>query len=117
MARISQNLQLVNCPKSTLEIPHFHYCITLPIIRTVLKNVDRTVNFYYCTALPIIRTVLKNQACNIYKYWSYNRNLRVSSFSTFDVTNCFCNVWQKKSTKKKCLLFQGTSWKTWPIKV
>ena len=56
---------------------HFHYCITLPIIRTVLKNVDRTVNFYYCTALPIIRTVLKNQACNIYKYWSYNRNLRV----------------------------------------
>ena len=36
---------------------------------------DRTVNFYYCTALPITRTVLKNQACNIYKYWSYNRNL------------------------------------------
>ena len=24
---------------------HFHYCITLPIIRTVLKNVHRTVNF------------------------------------------------------------------------
>ena len=37
----------------------------------------RTVNFYYCTALPIIHTVLKNQACNIYKYWSYNKNLRV----------------------------------------
>ena len=57
---------------------HFHYCITLSIIRTVLKNVDRTINFYYCTALPNIRTVLKNQACNIYKYWSYNRNLRVN---------------------------------------
>ena len=33
--------------------------------------------FYYFTALPIIRTVLKKQACNIYKYWSYNRNLRL----------------------------------------
>ena len=42
---------------------------------------DRTANFYYCTALPIIRTVLKIQACNIYKYWSYNRNLRVHIFS------------------------------------
>ena len=41
------------------------------------KKVDRIVNFYYFTALPIIRTVLKNQTCNIYKYWSYNRNLRV----------------------------------------
>ena len=40
---------------------------------------DRTVNFYYCTALPITRTVLKNQACNIYKHWSYNRKLRVST--------------------------------------
>ena len=40
----------------------------------------RTVNLYYCTALPIIRTVLKNKACNIYKYWSYNRNLRVSHY-------------------------------------
>ena len=36
-----------------------------------------TVNFYYCTALPIIHIVLKNQACNIYKYWSYSKNLRV----------------------------------------
>ena len=44
------------------------------------KIVDCTVNFYYCTALPIIHTVLKNQACNIYKYWAYNRNLRVFSW-------------------------------------
>ena len=57
---------------------HFHYCITLPIIHTVLKKVYSTINFYYCTALPIIRTELKNQTCNIYKYSSYNRNLRVS---------------------------------------
>ena len=40
---------------------------------------DHTVNLYFCTALPIIRTVLKNQACNIYKHWSYNRKLRVST--------------------------------------
>ena len=55
---------------------HFHYCITPPIIPTVLKNVDPTVNFYYCTALPTIHNVPKNQA--IYKYWSYNKNLRIS---------------------------------------
>ena len=38
---------------------------------------DHTVTFYDCTALPFMGTVLKNQACNIYKYWSYNRNIRV----------------------------------------
>ena len=57
----------------------------------ISKTVDRTVYFYYCTAFPIIRTVLiflgtfqiyvpydlKKQACNIYKYHTYNRNLRV----------------------------------------
>ena len=41
------------------ESPNF----TGPIIHTVLKMCDLTVNFYYCTALLIIRTVLKNQAC------------------------------------------------------
>ena len=30
---------------------HFQYYITLPIIRTVWKKVDRTVNFYYSKAL------------------------------------------------------------------
>ena len=69
--------------------------------------VDRTVHFHYCFTLPIIRTVLKKQACNIYKYWSYNRNLRVSSFSTFDVTNCFCNDWQKKVDKEKVSIISG----------
>ena len=68
---------------------------------------DRTVNFYYCIALPIIRAVLKNQACNIYKHWSYNGNLRVSSFSTFDITNCFCNDWQKKVDKEKVSIISG----------
>ena len=58
---------------------HFHYCFTLPIIRTVLKKVYHTDNFYYCTALSIIR---KNQACNIYKYWSYGRNLRAHRLDT-----------------------------------
>ena len=48
----------------------------------------RTVNFYYCTALPIIRTVPKNQACNIYKYWSYDRNLRVgTTYKNWDATS------------------------------
>ena len=61
---------------------HFHNCITLSIIHTVLKSVDPAINFYYFTALPIIPTVLKKQACNIYKYWSYNRNLRVLSART-----------------------------------
>ena len=41
------------------------------------ENVDCTVNFHYCTAFSIIHTVLKKQACNVHKYWSYNRNLRV----------------------------------------
>ena len=27
--------------------------------------------------LLYVLTVIKNQACNIHKYWSYNRNLRV----------------------------------------
>jgi hypothetical protein len=54
------------------------------------KKVDRTVNFYYFTALPIIRTVLTKQACNIYKYWSYNRNLRVVSF--IQSINFFFNI-------------------------
>ena len=49
---------------------------------------DHTVNFYYCTALPIIRTVPKNQACNIYKYWSYDRNLRVgTTYKNWDATS------------------------------
>ena len=62
---------------------HFHYCVTLwsYYIMYCSKKTYRTVNSYYCTALPIIRTVLKNQACNIYKYCSYNRNLRVWSCS------------------------------------
>ena len=68
---------------------------------------DHTVNLYYCTALPIICTVLKNQACNIYKYWSYNRNERVSSYSTSDVTNCFCNDWQKKVDKENVSIISG----------
>ena len=52
---------------------------------------DRTVYFHYCTAFPIIRTVLiflgtfqlyvpynlKKKSCNIYKYRTYNRHLRV----------------------------------------
>ena len=33
--------------------------------------------FIFITALPITRTILKKQACNIYKHWSYNMNLRV----------------------------------------
>ena len=41
---------------------------------------DRLVHFYYC--IPIIHTVLEKQACNIYKYWSYNRNLSVHYFNT-----------------------------------
>ena len=53
------------------------------------KKVDRTVNFYYCTSLPIIRTVLKKQACNIYKYWSYNRNLRVFFPGLYCLVFCF----------------------------
>ena len=57
------------------------------------KKVDRTVNFYYCNALPIKRTVLKKQACNIDKYWSYNRNLRVLTIFTK----------QKSKLKKSCL--------------
>ena len=60
---------------------NLYYCTALPIICTVLKKVDRTVIFYCYTFLPIIHTVLKNQACNNYKYWSYNRNLRVSRYS------------------------------------
>ena len=53
------------------------------VVKKTLQNFYQccTVNFYYCTALPVICTVLKKQACNIYKYWSYNRNLRVSLFS------------------------------------
>ena len=33
---------------------HFYYCITLPIIPTVLKKVYCTVNFYYCTIMAPI---------------------------------------------------------------
>ena len=90
-----------------IRTAHFHNCIPLPIIGTIPKKVQCTVNLYYCTAIPIIRAVLKNQACNIYKHWSYNGNLRVSSFSTFDVTNCFCNDWQKKVDKEKVSIISG----------
>ena len=33
---------------------HFYYCITLPIVHMVLKEVYCSVNIYYCTAVPII---------------------------------------------------------------
>ena len=52
-------------------------------------KLDRTVKFYYCTALPIICTVLKKQACNNYKYWSYNRNLRVLYSSKFSANHMY----------------------------
>ena len=57
---------------------HFHYCITCPNIRTVLKKC--IVLLIFITVLLFLLylcTILKNQACNIYKYWSYNRNLRL----------------------------------------
>ena len=67
---------------------------------------DRTVYFHYCTAFPIIRTVLiflgtfqlyvpynlKKKSCNIYKYRTYNRHLRVT------VTSC---CYPNSDTKKK----------------
>ena len=31
----------------------------------------------------------------------------ISSFSTFDVTNCFCNDWQKKVDKEKVSIISG----------
>ena len=50
-----------------------------------------TVNFYHCTVLPIICTVIKNHACNIFKYWSYNRNLRVCTSLQF-LSNFTCTA-------------------------
>ena len=53
------------------------------------KKVDHTVNFHYYIALLIICTVLKKQACNNYKYWSYNRNLRVLYSSKFSANHMY----------------------------
>ena len=58
------------CSFSRLHYPSYYTCYS--------KKVYHAVNFYYFTSLPIISTVLKNQISNIYKYWSLNRNLRVS---------------------------------------
>ena len=60
----------------------FTVCSALPFLLYILYC---TVNFYYFTALPVMRTVLKNQAFNIYKYWSYNRNLVCMPKSTIKI--------------------------------
>ena len=52
-----------DCGKTTTTYSSKKKCIKLLIFNTVL--------------LFLLYAVLKNQACNIYKYWSYNRNLRV----------------------------------------
>ena len=57
-------------------------CVTALLFLLYVLFVDHIVNFYNCDALAIIRPVLKKQDWNIYyKYWSYNRNLRVHIFS------------------------------------
>ena len=71
------------------------------------KKVDCTVHFYYCTALPIIRTVLKKQACNIYKYWSYNRNIRVHISLDMKISvilKCTKTLWFLDNFKEKLVI-------------
>ena len=83
------------------ELPHFEiktlvyllvplYVLSwfLYTLCTVLKKVFRIFDFYDYTALCIACTVLNNQACNIYKYWSYDRNLRLLS------RNAGCVCWE-----------------------
>ena len=63
-----------------------------------------TVNFYYCIALPIIHTVLKNQACNVFKYCSYDKNLRVLTNLTALIWFFFLQIILLRSTKRMTLM-------------
>ena len=61
-------------------------------------------NFY--TGLPIICNVLKNQACNIYKYWSYNWNLRV--LGTHDIhSQSQPSLYRDRTKTSKYFGFEG----------
>ena len=81
---------------------------TLLILLYVLfsKKVDRTVHFYYCITLPFIRTILKNRPLTfISTGLIHNRNLRVVTLGhPSGITFPF--VWKILifSTQKVCLL-------------
>ena len=121
MARISQNLQLVNCPKSTLESPHFRPWLLLQddiwwfedlggrlnMIWTLERSVVSKMSKFNLTFNGIIQTDLNLAFKSEIYFWSLTKNMQLHSFLLINKQTIFrWNLMSPKAHLKLSEIFQ-----------